>query len=55
MFWFVTHVDAKGEEACWRFNTVEALWKWLGEHRDEHAAYPKDLCVYKGECVFDGS
>jgi hypothetical protein len=55
MFWFVTYKDAKGEDACVRFHSQERLWEWMGKYRDEHNAYPPQLCVYKGDCVFDGS
>jgi hypothetical protein len=55
MFWFVTYSDAKNETVAKRFFTQESLWEWMGKFRDEHNAYPADMCVYKADCVFDGS
>ena len=55
MFWFATWINAAGETMCERFNTIELLWKWLDEYRGNTGQYPAQLCVYKGECVFDGS
>lgn len=55
MFHFVTYVDESGNDHCIRFFNDEGLWEWLQDWRSKVGAWPKNLCVYKGECIFDAS
>lgn len=51
--WFAEY-KAGDKSVVEKFFTPEALWKWLQEYRDKTGGWPHNLCVYKGECIFDG-
>ena len=54
MFWFATWKTSDGADHCQRFSTPDQLWEWLGKYHAQTGEYPQQLCVFKGECVFDG-
>lgn len=54
MMWFLSY-GPKGFKRIVEFHTPEKLFAWLQEHNSENGDWPTNLCVFKAECVFDGS
>lgn len=52
---FATFVNNEGKEQCLRFYNFEDMFEWLSEWHSKVSQYPSQLCVFKGECIFDGS
>lgn len=55
MFRFVTYLGDDGKEHCVRFFSEDALWEWLQEWKSKTGSFPREFCVYKADCVYDGS
>ena len=55
MTYFITYTDADGKSQAVRFFSDSLMWTWLQDWRNKFGGLPKDLAVYKAECVFDGS
>ena len=54
MFWIAEYRE-QGQDCCKRFATPEQLWEWLNDFVGNHMQYPRNLTVYKANCIFDGS
>lgn len=53
--WILEYKDLDGTRFV-RFNTHELLWAWLQEfYNQTNKQFPRDMLIYKAECVFDGS
>ncbi len=55
MYRFVTYDGDDGKRRCEFFFDEAGLWKWLQDWRGANGSWPKNLCVFKAECVFDAS
>lgn len=54
MEYFVTYQNDKGEERCQRFYSIEGLFEWMQKTKNDSGA-PRNLCIYKGNCILDWS
>lgn len=55
MMYFASYKTDTGEKKTVEFYTIEKYFEWLQEYWNKVGSMPKSLCVFKAECVFDGS
>ena len=55
MFWFITYHNAKNETLTEFFNSVPQMFARLQVYKNTTGELPRALCIYHGDCVFDGS
>jgi hypothetical protein len=54
MFYFATYKTESGDKIE-KFITIAEYFRWLQDFWNKCGILPKNLCVFKAECVFDGS
>ena len=55
MYFATNKVDGLEAVQIHKFMTVENLFAWIQSIFEESGEMPKSLCVYKAECLLDGS
>lgn len=55
MMYFASYKTDTGERKIVEFYTIEKYFEWLQEYWNKVGSMPKSLCVFKAECIFDGS